>query len=90
MMPSWLADYVHGLRKPSARWVRIPAGLLLIAGGVFSILPGLGIWMLPLGLMLLALDFALVRRPTAAMVVGGERKWTQIRRWWRERRDAGT
>ena len=46
------------LRQPSARWVRIPAGLLLIVGGVFSILPVLGLWMLPLGVVLLAEDVA--------------------------------
>jgi hypothetical protein len=30
-------------------------------------------WMLPLGLVLLALDVALLRRPTARMLVIGER-----------------
>jgi hypothetical protein len=42
--------------------VRIPAGALLIVGGVLSILPFLGIWMLPLGLMLLAEDMPPLRR----------------------------
>jgi hypothetical protein len=50
------------LRRPSSRWVRIPAGVLLIGGGVLSILPFLGIWMLPLGLMLLAEDLPPLRR----------------------------
>lgn len=53
---------VRRLRRPSARWMRIPAGLLLILGGVFSILPILGLWMLPLGLVLLAEDVKPLRR----------------------------
>ena len=45
-----------------ASLLRLPIGLLLIAGGVFSFLPGLGIWMLPLGLMLVAEDVLAERR----------------------------
>ncbi len=55
---------IRWLRRPSARWVRLPAGLLLIVGSVFSILPVLGLWMLPLGVVLLAEDFAPLRRLT--------------------------
>lgn len=40
----------------------MPAGILLVIGGMLSILPVLGIWMLPLGLVLLALDVALLRQ----------------------------
>ena len=50
------------LRQPSSRWARIPAGMLLVGGGVLSILPLLGLWMLPLGLMLLAEDLPGLRR----------------------------
>jgi hypothetical protein len=38
-----------------------PAGLLLILGGLLSFLPILGIWMLPLGLLLLAEDLPVLR-----------------------------
>jgi hypothetical protein len=48
-------------------------GLLLIVGGVFSILPVPGLWMLPLGLVLLAEDFPPVRRATDAVLVWIER-----------------
>jgi hypothetical protein len=44
------------LRRPSSRWLRIPAGVLLVVGGFLSILPLFGLWMLPLGLLLLAED----------------------------------
>jgi hypothetical protein len=43
---------IHWLRKPSARWVRIPIGALLLLGGVFSIVSLPGLWMLPLELLL--------------------------------------
>jgi hypothetical protein len=39
--------------------------------------------MLPLGLVLLALDVALLRRPTAHMLVFGERLWNRLRKGWR-------
>ena len=34
---------------------------------------------------LLALDFALLRRPTATLIVGGERGWSRLRRRWRDK-----
>ena len=58
---SWRAA-VRWLRRPSSRWVRIPAGVFLIAGSVLSMLPFFGLWMLPLGLFLLAEDLPLLRR----------------------------
>lgn len=63
-LPKGLQPVVRWMREPSARWVRIPVGMLLIAGGVLSILPFLGIWMLPLGIILLAEDVPLFRRVT--------------------------
>ena len=83
-LPGPLAEWVAHLRKPSASWVRIPLGLLFIAGGFLGFLPILGFWMVPLGLLLLALDFALLRRPTAYLIVSGERLWSRFRRRWRE------
>jgi hypothetical protein len=49
------------LRKPASRWARIPAGVLLIIGGCLAILPVFGLWMFPLGLMLLADDIPPLR-----------------------------
>jgi len=36
-LPSWAARSLKWLRKPSSRWVRLPAGFLLVLGGIFSI-----------------------------------------------------
>lgn len=49
-------------------------------GGVFSFLPVLGIWMLPLGLMLIAQDIPLLRTPTVRVLDWMERKWLERQR----------
>lgn len=43
------------------RGFRLPIAVALILGSFLSILPVFGLWMLPLGLMLLALDVPLLR-----------------------------
>ncbi|HEV2157631.1 hypothetical protein [Bradyrhizobium sp.] len=60
-LPPRVGGTVSYLLKPSSRWVRIPSGALLVVGGVFSFLPVLGVWMLPLGLALLAEDVPALR-----------------------------
>jgi hypothetical protein len=64
-MPGWAGRKLHRLREPRAVWVRVPAGVVLTGGGIFSFLPVLGIWMLPLGLALLAVDVPVMRGPLA-------------------------
>jgi hypothetical protein len=44
------------------RGLRFVAGLLLIAGGVFGFLPILGFWMVPVGMVFVALDIPPLRR----------------------------
>ncbi len=53
---------IRWLRRPGSRLARIPAGAALTVGGIFSFLPVLGLWMLPLGLLLLAEDIPPLRR----------------------------
>ncbi|MGL4319902.1 MAG: hypothetical protein ACRCS3_03495, partial [Paracoccaceae bacterium] len=57
--------------------------ILFIFGGLFSFLPVLGIWMLPLGLLLLAVDLPYLRGPISALII---RARIRIRRWRRSRR----
>ncbi len=66
------------LLTPAARWVRLPAGLLLVVGGVLWFMPVLGLWMLPLGLILLAEDVPAVRRLTARALDRIERRWPHL------------
>ena len=61
-LPDRLRAAMRWLLQPSSRWARIPAGVLLVCGGLFSILPLLGLWMLPLGLLLLAEDVPPLKR----------------------------
>jgi hypothetical protein len=61
-LPVRMQRITRWLRQPSSRWVRLPAGVLLIGGAGLSILPFFGLWMLPLGLMLLAEDVPPLRR----------------------------
>lgn len=79
-LPRWLHRSLRWLRTPSAAWVRIPLGVLLVLGGIFSILPLLGLWMLPLGLLLLAQDIPFLRRPIRRALVWAERRWIQRKR----------
>lgn len=47
---------------PKTRLMRLFIGALFIIGGIFSFLPLLGMWMLPLGLIYLAVDYKRFRR----------------------------
>ncbi|MGY8631096.1 hypothetical protein RAD15_01190 [Bradyrhizobium sp. 14AA] len=76
-LPPRMGDTVTYLLKPSSRWVRIPSGALLVVGGVFSFLPVLGIWMLPLGLALLAEDVPALRSSRSKVFDWIERKKPQ-------------
>ncbi|WP_332698503.1 hypothetical protein [Devosia sp.] len=83
-IPDFAARWLERIRRPGARLIRIPLGILLVLGGIFSFLPVLGIWMLPLGLLLLALDLVFLQGPVNSAVVRGTRK---LSTWRRARRD---
>lgn len=50
------------LRLPRSRWVRTTIGAVLVILGFLGFLPILGFWMIPLGLLILSVDIAFVRR----------------------------
>ena len=54
--------------------VRLTVGVLLLLGGALFFLPVLGLWMIPLGLLILSLDFRWARRGHLSFV-------TWVRRW---------
>lgn len=62
---------------PRNRLFRISIGVALILGGLVGFLPILGFWMVPLGLLVLSVDFAIARR---------WRRRTSV--WWGRRRQA--
>jgi hypothetical protein len=63
--------------------VRVPLAVLLILGGIFSFLPVLGLWMLPLGLLVLAIDVPVLKRPVGNAIVRLQRWLSTTRRRWR-------
>ena len=77
---------MSALRRDSWFPIRFPVALLLIAGGVFSFLPILGVWMLPLGLLLRAVDLPVLRGPISVLVIRGRRSGKAWLRRWRNRR----
>ena len=79
-LPPGPGRFVAWLRRPSSRLVRIPLAVLLILGGIFSFLPILGLWMLPLGLLLFAQDVPMLQPPLARVRAWVERKWTERER----------
>lgn len=79
-LPRWLGHALRWVRSPGAEWVRLPLGVLLIAGGFLGFLPVLGFWMLPLGLLLIALDIPLLQKPVARAIIRGRQR---IRKWRR-------
>jgi hypothetical protein len=84
-LPGVVGERIVWLRKPSSRWVRLPIAILLIVASVFSFLPVLGLWMLPLGLMLLAADVPFLKRPTGLALFWLERQWRTLAGWYRGR-----
>ena len=78
-LPGPVRRAVERLRRPGAGWVRAPLGVALILGGVVGFLPILGFWMLPLGVLLLAEDVPVLKRP-ALRALGA------VQGWWDRRR----
>ena len=76
-VPISVTQFIRWLRMPSSFAVRLVIAILLILGGIFSFLPVLGIWMLPLGLLL--------QKPLVAAFAWVERKCEWLRVKWRDR-----
>jgi hypothetical protein len=79
-LPGRLQETIRWLRRPSSRWARLPAGVMLIGGGVLGALPLLRFRMLPLGLVLLAEDAPPLRRRRDLLLRWIERRWPQLLR----------
>jgi hypothetical protein len=84
-LPKRMSASIEWLRKPSSFSARLTAALLLILGGFFSFLPILGVWMLPLGLMLIAQDLPFLQKPLVKTFKWVEAKW----RWLKVKLDFG-
>lgn len=60
--------------------LRMMLGLLLLCAGVLGALPVLGFWMLPLGLLVLSLDFRWARRGYLSSIIWFRRMRKPARR----------
>lgn len=78
-LPGRFGRFLHWLQKPASRWIRLPLGGILILGGIFSFMPILGLWMLPLGLILLAQDLPFLRGPVTRGLRWTEHAWIKYR-----------
>jgi hypothetical protein len=88
-----LGRLIPPLRAPMSRlrrnsWlpIRLPLAILLTFGGLMWFLPVFGLWMLPAGLLLLAIDLPHLRGPVSSFVIRGR---YNVKRWlrrWRDRR----
>ncbi len=84
-VPTRVSEFIRWLRKPSSFPARLACAALFILGGIFSFLPVLGIWMLPLGLMLIAQDVPLLQKPLVRVLAWIEAKWELLRLKWQNK-----
>ncbi len=84
-VPDSIGRAVRWMRRPQARLVRIPLGIVCILGSFLWFLPVLGLWFLPLGLLLIAQDVPFLRRPVGRMTLYLLDQWARLRKWWARR-----
>jgi hypothetical protein len=82
----WARGTVDWLLDERTRLYRVPLGILLIFGGFLGFLPILGFWMLPLGLLMLAIDLPFLRAPVSSAAIRLRRR---LRGWRRRGSDEG-
>lgn len=83
--PDRVCRAIGWLRDPKARPVRLPLGVLLIIGSFFWFLPVLGIEMLPAGLLLIAQDVPVLRKPAGTFMLWVADHWLAARHRHRDR-----
>ncbi|MCR6628636.1 MAG: DUF2892 domain-containing protein [Magnetospirillum sp.] len=79
-VPDPLCRAIRWLRDPKVRWVRIPVGVFFILGGFLWFLPVFGLEWLLIGVVLIAQDVPVLRRPVGRAMLALERKWEEFRR----------
>jgi hypothetical protein len=84
--PDALTHVILWLRRPQARRVRIPVGVLCIIAGLLWFLPVVGIEFLPIGLLLIAQDVPFLRAPVGRMTLWLLDRWKRLRNWFRKRK----
>ena len=73
-----LGPLIGAIQGRPGMLLRLPLALLLLIGGLLGFLPVLGFWMIPLGLMVLAIDLPVLRPVVTTTII-------RVRRWWQTR-----
>ena len=76
----WARTPLQRLRNPRLFLFRLPLAIVMILGGFLAILPFFGLWMIPFGLLLLAIDIPKLRGPVSAALIQLRRKLNGWRR----------
>ena len=84
-LPNRGRSAIEWLRHPPRRWPRLLAAVGLVTGGILSILPIFGLWMLPLGLALMSDDVPWLKTPLEGSARWIEKAWRKARTAWRNR-----
>lgn len=69
----------HEIPLPNWKPLRIALGIAFILGGMFAILPVLGLWMIPVGVFILSIDLPPVRRFRRRMFAWYGHSWLRRR-----------
>lgn len=84
--PEGVSRVLRWLRKPRGKKARLAAGTaLVVLGALGPLLPVAGIWMLPLGLLLLAEDVPRMQGCVVKLTLWFEGRWLKLRSWWQRR-----
>ena len=73
-LPTRIRTLVEHVRQPQQKLLRYFVGGLFLIGGCLFFLPILGVWMLPLGMILLADDVPVFKRLAGKILEWVERK----------------
>jgi hypothetical protein len=84
-VPDRVTTFIHWIRSPRSRWIRLPLGIVCIVASFFWFLPVIGIEFFPIGLLLIAQDVPFLRRPAAKLLLWLEREWRGLRRRFKRR-----
>jgi hypothetical protein len=76
-----VARVIRWVRDPNKRRIRLAIGAFCIVLSFFWWLPVIGIELLPIGLLLIAIDVPFLRRPVGLSLLWMVGKWVVLRTW---------
>jgi hypothetical protein len=84
--PASFSRVLRWIRKRRGRKARLAMGAALVGLGVLGpVLPVAGVWMIPIGLLLIAEGMPTMQEHVAELPLWLERQWLKLRSWWQRR-----